>query len=159
MNCYNHPKEIAVAQCSDCGKGLCPHCATAYSVPICNTCNKSRIDSERIQILKELLFTVTFGVGLAYLFGEKLFFQGQSFSLKTTILYYVIYIYVFAGVVSGWKTLTRITPRVFLVLPIIGWLLYFIVKLFLSFWIGLVMLPIRVFRNIYRLKTLQKIEV
>lgn len=159
MNCYNHPLQTAVSQCSDCGKGLCHECATIYSVPICNTCNKKRISNERVQIIKELLITFIFGAGLAYLLGEKLFFQGHSFSLKTTILYYVIYIYAFAGIISGWKTLTRITPRMFLVLPIIGWVLYFAVKLFLSFWLGLIMLPIRTVRNIMRLIQLQKIAV
>lgn len=159
MNCYNHPPQTAVSQCSDCGKGLCHQCSTTYSIPICNTCNASRISSERIRIIKELAFTIIFGVGLAYLLGEKLFFQGHSFSLKTTVLYYVIYTYAFAGIISGWKTLTRITPRIFLVLPIIGWILYFVVKLFLSFWLGLIMLPIRTIRNVTRLIKLQKITI
>lgn len=159
MNCYNHPQQTAVSQCSDCGKGLCHECATLYSEPICNICNKSRISSERIRIIKEFLITFIFGVVVAYLVGEKLFFQGHSFSLKTTVLYYVFYIYAFAGIVSGWKTLTSITPGIFMVLPILGWVLYFAVKLFLSFWIGLVMLPIRTIRNILRLRKLQKIVV
>lgn len=159
MNCYNHPSETAVAQCIDCGKGLCSCCAATYSIMICNSCNRQRIQNEKSRIIKELIFTFIFGISLAYLFGQAIFFKGESFSAKTVIIYYIIYIYIFAGVVSGWKTLTSITPRIFLILPIIGWLLYFIVKLFLSFWIGLVMLPIRVFRNIYRLKTLQKIKV
>lgn len=159
MNCYNHPIQTAVAQCSDCGKGLCSHCSTTYTAPICNSCNRTRIKNERGQIIKELLFTVVFGVGLAYLLGEKLLFQERSFSLKSVVWYYIIYTYIFAGIVSGWKTLTAITPRMFLVLPIIGWLLYFAVKLFLSFWLGLVMLPIRTIRNIYRLVKLQKVTV
>jgi hypothetical protein len=159
MNCYNHPTQTAVAQCSDCGKGLCSNCATTYSIPICNLCNKSRIQGEKSRIIKEILLTIVFGVGIAYLFGQKFFFDGHSFSLKSTIWYYIIYIYIFAGVVAGWKTLTAITPRMFLVLPIIGWVLYFALKLFLSFWVGLIMLPVRMIRNIYRLTRLQKITV
>jgi len=159
MNCYNHPTQVAVAQCQDCGKGLCSVCATTYSIPICNFCNKSRIRAERGQIMKELLFTLIFGVGLAYLFGEVIFFKGASFSLKTTVGYYIIYTYLFAGIVSGWKTLTSITPRMFLVLPVIGWLVYFVLKFCLSAVIGIVMLPIRNIRNIVRLVKLQKIAV
>lgn len=159
MNCYYHPSQSTVSQCSDCSKGLCHECATAYSIPICNTCNKTRISNERVKIIKELIFTFAFGVGLAYLNGKYLFFQGESFSTKTVIWYYIIFIYAFAGIVSGWKTLTSITPRMFLVLPILGWVLYFAVKLFLSFWLGLVMLPIRTIRNIIRLVKLQKITV
>jgi len=109
--------------------------------------------------MKELLFTLIFGVGLAYLFGEVIFFKGASFSLKTTVGYYIIYTYLFAGIVSGWKTLTSITPRMFLVLPVIGWLVYFVLKFCLSAVIGIVMLPIRNIRNIVRLVKLQKIAV
>ncbi|KAA6309523.1 hypothetical protein EZS27_038999, partial [termite gut metagenome] len=36
MNCYEHSIQPAVAQCPDCGKGLCTECASAYSLPICN---------------------------------------------------------------------------------------------------------------------------
>jgi len=157
MNCYNHPTQIAVAQCSDCGKGLCSQCATAYSIPICNTCNKSRISNEKVRIIKELIFTVIFGVGLAYLFGEVIFFKGASFSSKTIIGYYIIYTYLFAGIVSGWKTLTSITPRMFLFLPLLGWVIYFVIKLSLSAVIGIVMLPIRTIKNIIRLIKLQNI--
>ncbi len=159
MNCYNHPTQIAVAQCQDCGKGLCSQCAITYSIPICNSCNKSRIISERNRIIKELLVTLVFGIGIAYIFGEIVFFKDTLFSLKTTALYYVIFTYIFAGIVPGWKTLTAITPRMFLVLPIIGWLIYFALKLFLAFWIGLIMLPIRTVRNIMRLVKLQKISI
>lgn len=159
MNCYNHPTQTAVAQCQDCGKGLCTQCATTYSIPICNSCNKSRISSERSRIIKELLITFVFGIGIAYIFGEAIFFKEVSFSLKTTVLYYIIFTYAFAGIVSGWKTLAAITPRMFLVLPIIGWLIYFVVKLFLAFWVGLIMLPIRTIRNIMRLIKIQKISV
>lgn len=159
MNCYNHPTQTAVAQCQDCGKGLCTQCATTYSIPICNSCNKSRISSERNRIIKELLFTFIFGVGVAYLNGKYIFFKDASFSLETTIFYYIIFTYIFAGIVSGWKTLTAITPRMFLVLPIIGWLIYFALKLFLAFWVGLIMFPIRTIRNIVRLVKIQKIAI
>jgi hypothetical protein len=47
MNCYEHPVQSAVAQCPDCGKGLCAECASAYSLPICNRCNKKRINAEK----------------------------------------------------------------------------------------------------------------
>lgn len=159
MNCYNHPTQIAVAQCSDCSKVLCSQCATTYSIPICNSCNKSRISNERSRIIKELLFTFIFGIGVAYLNGKYIFFQETSFSLKTTIWYYIIFIYIFAGIVSSWKTLTAITPRMFLVLPIIGWLIYFTIKLFLAFWVGLIMFPIRTIKNIVRLVKIQKIAI
>lgn len=151
------PIEPAVAQCPDCGKGLCAGCASTYSLPICNTCNKKRINAERSGIIKELLLTYGVGILLGVLFVN--FANGERYLPPTAaIVLYVMFSYIFSGLIPGWKTLTRITPAVFLFLPIIGWVLYFIIKFALSLCLGLVMLPIRTFRNIRRLNALQKIK-
>jgi hypothetical protein len=68
INCYNHPDRPAVAQCSDCGKGLCAQCASDYARPICNACNRKRINIEKDGIVKELLLTLGLGIVLAVLF-------------------------------------------------------------------------------------------
>ncbi|MDD4108769.1 MAG: hypothetical protein PHH93_08630 [Prolixibacteraceae bacterium] len=158
MNCHNHPTQPAVAQCVDCGKGLCGTCASNYLTPLCTPCNKSRISSEKSGIIKEML--LTFGVGAVLAF---FFFQwtngGHSYPLLYNIISFVIPFYVFSGIIPGWKTLTRITPNIFLFLPIIGWVLFFIVKLALSLVVGLVMLPIRTVRNVARLVALGKIRL
>lgn len=153
MNCYNHPTQTAVAQCVDCGKGLCSQCASMYSIPICSTCNKQRITSEKGRTTKELLVTFILGGILTYLF-VRLFsipVGPDNHTIRFDTPTYIILFYICAGVVAGWQTLTKITPQIFLLLPIIGWLIYFAVKLFLSFWLGLVMLPIRTVRNIFML--------
>lgn len=157
MNCYVHPIEPAVAQCPDCGKGLCAGCASTYSLPICSKCNSKRINAEKGGIIKELLLTYGVGILLGVLF-TRWTEAGHSYPLTHTIMSYVIFSYIFSGLVPGWKTLTRITPAVFLFLPIIGWVFYFIIKLALSLCLGLVMLPVRTVRNIFRLITLQKIK-
>ncbi|MDR2918779.1 MAG: hypothetical protein LBV72_05390 [Tannerella sp.] len=157
MNCHNHIDQVAVAQCPDCSKGLCAECASVYSISICKVCNRKRINAEKSEIIKELLLTFGVGILLAVPFARWTN-EGLSFHLIYSIISYAIPIYVFSGIVPGWITLTRITPTVFLFLPIIGWILYFIIKLCLSICIGLFMLPIRTIRNIFRLKTLQKIE-
>lgn len=155
MNCYNHPTQTAVAQCQDCGKGLCSQCATTYSIPICNSCNKSRISSERSRIIRELLVTFIGAFILTYLFSKLLSTPvregGHTVPFDTVT--YIMLFYICAGLIAGWQTLTRITPSMFLVLPIIGWIIYFAIKLFLAFWVGLIMLPIRTVRNIMRLGT------
>lgn len=161
MNCYNHPSEAAVAQCFDCGKGLCSQCATTYSLPICNSCNKSRISNERSRIIKELLVIFIGGGILTFLFVKLLSMPvgKNNYTVPFDTVAYIILYYICAGIIAGWRTLTKITPRMFLVLPIIGWLIYFALKLFLSYWVGLIMLPIRTVRNIVRLVKLQKITV
>lgn len=158
MNCHNHIVQPAVAQCMDCSRGLCSECVSAYSIPICATCNSKRINAERNRIVKELLLTFVLGSTLAYFFYQWTN-GGHSFPLLYNIISYIIPFYIFSGIVPGWKTLTRITPAVFLFLPIIGWVFYFIVKLLLSLCIGLVMLPIRIVKNTSRLITLRKINV
>lgn len=106
--------------------------------------------SEKSRIITELLLTFGLGILLAVLFVGWIN-AGHSYPLVHNILTYTLFIYIFSGIVPGWQTLTRITPAVFLFLPIIGWVLYFIVKLILSIFVGLVMLPIRTVRNIRQL--------
>lgn len=36
MNCFYHPEKEAVAQCTECNKGLCNECATRFNKPICD---------------------------------------------------------------------------------------------------------------------------
>ncbi len=61
-----------------------------------------------------------------------------------------------AALVAGWKALNRITPSVFLLLPIIGWVIYFAIKISLSFVLGIFILPIRLFLMVRKLYFLKK---
>ena len=62
------------------------------------------------------------------------------------------------AIVYGWKSLNSITPRVFLVLPLIGWLIYFYFKIMLSLIIGFFVAPIKLYQNIKRYKELKETE-
>ncbi len=137
-------------------KGLCSQCASLYQMPLCTSCNKSRIASEKVPDHQEILLTFGVGILLAVLFVQWID-GGHSYPLSHKIISYTVFTYIFSAIVPGWKTLTRITPAVFLFLPIIGWVVYFIVKFVLSVALGLVMLPIRTIRNVARLVTLQRI--
>ncbi|SNR14464.1 conserved membrane protein of unknown function [Tenacibaculum jejuense] len=64
--------------------------------------------------------------------------------------------YIGAALVAGWKALNSITPRIFLVLPVIGWVIYFILKLFLSSIIGVFILPIRLIQRIRQLYLIKR---
>ena len=44
-------------------------------------------------------------------------------------------------VAIGWKCVTSIQPRMFLFLPVIGWVIYFAVKFFVSLFAGLALTP------------------
>lgn len=49
MNCAYHVNEVAVAQCVDCGRGLCKECAAKFNVAICETCYEARIENDKRQ--------------------------------------------------------------------------------------------------------------
>lgn len=48
----------------------------------------------------------------------------------------------------GWKALNFITPNIFLVLPLAGWALYYLIKGILSFLIGFVIAPFQIGRMV-----------
>ena len=46
MNCFYHPEKEAVAQCTECNKGLCNECATRFNKPICDSCARKVLKSQ-----------------------------------------------------------------------------------------------------------------
>jgi hypothetical protein len=93
---------------------------------------------------------VTFFLMRAGLWNWEYHFDNTDSVLMTIFIFYTA-----SGIVAGWKTLTTITPQIFLFLPVLGWLLYFLVKLALAFFVGLVMLPIRTVVCIVQLNKLK----
>lgn len=53
----------------------------------------------------------------------------------------VIVIIAIAFTVFGWKALSKITPNVFLIMPVGGWIAYYVVKGALSFFLGVFVAP------------------
>jgi len=159
MNCFNHPIENAVASCQDCQKGLCTKCATNFSLPICTSCNSKRKKTQKRTIYKEFFVMLVLG----FLFCFFLLYMNSpihNLTLKqpSTPKAFLIFqgFYTGAALVAGWKTLNRITPSFFLFLPLIGWVVYFAVKFLLSGFLGVFMLPIRLFKNIRQLYLFKK---
>lgn len=86
--------------------------------------------------------------------GMIVFFYGIIFGL-TMLLTNIFSNSEIVGVVMavffgyfGWQALTRITPSIFLVMPIGGWLLYFLIKGVLSFLIGIFVAPFVISKKI-----------
>ena len=151
MNCFNHPNSPAVCSCPDCNKGLCNQCAHLYSFPICRDCNNNRIANERSGIIKDFAIIFIGGALMTFIMVNT---TKVSEPLYTIILMF----YTYSGIIAGWRFLNKITPQYFLFLPIIGWLIYFIVKLFISGLLGVFILPYRIFMNIKRWRELQNIN-
>ena len=50
-------------------------------------------------------------------------------------------IFAIAFIYFGWTALSRITPDIFLIMPVGSWIAYFVIKGFLSFFLGLFVAP------------------
>jgi len=141
MNCFYHPDTVSVAACVDCGKGLCQECASRYQFPICNECNEIRLKSEKQAIFKQYIPSAIFFIA-GLIFGLKVINENVYSSI---VLGYMI-----AGVFWGWKVISFIQPKMFLFLPIVGWVFYFFIKFILSMVVGIVAMPIGIVRIIIK---------
>lgn len=154
MNCYYHPDRPAVAQCADCGKGLCTECASRNSkkIPLCPTCAKKRL-------MKAIRAGVVYFVILIVLYyiGEALgTYKGQK-----------DWGWIFISIWTGLSLMSgrfEIPLIVTLVSPTAGCLLN-IFKFLLAMVLGMILwIPIALWnlfcliRNIYWLSTWQKVK-
>ncbi|MCL2130347.1 MAG: hypothetical protein FWH35_08345 [Treponema sp.] len=147
MNCFNHAEVAAVASCIDCGKGLCKECSSLYQIPICNECNLKRVKADKGNIVKVylpsiLLFIICLVIGIA---------NGK-------VALGIFFGWISAGVPWGWKAVTFIQPRMFLFLSFFGWLIYFIIKFALAYFIGIVAFPIGIVKMILSIVSAKKKE-
>ena len=141
MNCFYHPEIVSVASCVDCGKGLCQECAIRYKIPICNECNEIRSKNEKLIIFKQYIPSAIFFIA-GLLFGLKV--------IEYNVFTSIIMGYMMAGVFWGWKVISFIQPKMFLFLPIFGWILYWFIKFILSMIVGIVAMPIGIARIIIK---------
>lgn len=140
MKCYYHPDRDAVAQCVECHKGLCNECAHKWEPPHCDGCGVSLKDvaKHRLTIIK------VFGIAgiVAGIFGAVM--AGGIGNVSTALVYLIfipLFAYETAAIPAGWWKLNMITSKFFLILPIVGWLIYFGIKFTLASIVGLFVLP------------------
>jgi hypothetical protein len=147
MNCFNHPEEVAVASCVDCGKGLCKNCASLYQMPICNECNLKRVKTDKGNLVR------------VYVPSVVLFIPWMLWCIANgSFLMGFIAGFIFAGIPWGWKVVTFIQPKMFLFLSFGGWVVYFLIKFVISCFVGIVALPIGLIKLIISLVSAHKKE-
>lgn len=128
MNCYYHPDRPAVAQCPDCGKGLCHECANRYERPICPDCNNKRSKDDVVSYLRPIAgIAILFIIGC--LFGIWL---GEPPVLMG---------YLFTCIYGGWSIVTRFLSNIFVSLNMHSLFLYYGIKILLSAVIGIFATP------------------
>lgn len=159
MNCFTHPNTTSVSTCLNCGKGLCVTCTAYYALPICNTCYKNLKKEDFIKVIRETLTVLLLGalvmcISMSCISKEelaKIMFFSASPSSK---FFAVACAYAAVGTVVGWRTLSNLTAGYFLVLPIIGWIIYIMFKLPFAIFIGSFYTPIWFIKKIIQLKKL-----
>lgn len=151
MKCFCHHDRDAVAQCSECGKFLCSECAEVWEPPLCPSCGKSISSYNKSSAAASLILTVILFV-LGSLFIGYMYSIDSDLSFGQKLFGILFFGYVIASIPSGWKALSGITSKFFLILPVVGWLFYFGIKLGLSVIVGFVMLPVETVKAIRVLK-------
>lgn len=142
MNCKKHPDIAAVAQCPDCGVGLCVECANMYRPSLCEACFSNRKSSEIISnIFRLVLYIVLFVVGYKLNFMSS---KGspETFVLSGYILMAILSGYVFLNNIFSWR-MTSGTG--------VAWLIYFVFKLVLYSFVGFFTAPFTVGWTIFKL--------
>lgn len=140
MNCSEHATVPAVAACGVCGRGLCNPCADANEPPTCTNCTIAAMTAQRRTIFKQLaVSTGLFVAGGA--FGQTLASTPGAQQQQPEWVTVALTAYLFAGAPYGWRALRSFTSRLFLRLPVMGWVFYFACKLSASVMVGAVVTP------------------
>lgn len=127
MECYKHTENSAVAQCNECGRGLCETCAEKITPPLCPDCARAYAGSVKAEMLKNIAISV-----VLMLIGIFVIRSPMGALL--------------AGIPYGWAILNSVTPSMFLWLSWIGWIVYFLIKLVIAYVVGVPALIFKLIR-------------
>ena len=140
MNCFHHTQDSAVAQCSDCGKGLCPECAGKYSPILCTPCFQKRKRNEiRRSILSLLLLVALFVIGFQWDFLASYGYARWASG------------YTLMAIWSGYILIGKFKrPNRIVIATPIFWVLYHSIKFILAVIIGIFTAPFTCVWSVYR---------
>lgn len=87
--------------------------------------------------IKDLLLAGLVSLLIGYFILSRPSFPSRhEYTWSMLISFYLVSFYVGFSFVAGWKLMTGFTSRAFLFLPIIGWVIYFFIKVALSLMVG-----------------------
>lgn len=149
MKCAQHNDHDAVGQCQDCGRGLCPECLDKYGYPCCDNCAAEYIKEHRSHWIKQAVMSIP-----GFIFGFIILIGPGQANIGIAILGG----FLFAGIPWGWGALSRITPNIFLWMSLPGWVVYFMIKIWLSTIIGIFIMPYKIYRIVTELRAAKVAE-
>lgn len=133
-------ENYSVNRCTRCGRQLTMEEDSAFNPPTCMNCAREHVATVKSEMIKNIAISVVLMI--------------VGFVVIRNPLGILL-----AGIPYGWSALNRITPAMFLWMSWVGWLIYFAIKLVVSYFIGLVALPIKLFQwisEIVKVKNLEK---
>lgn len=131
--------EYSVNNCSKCGRRLTVKEDNTFHPPTCMLCAKEQASTIKKEMTKNIVISV-----VLMIVGIVIIKNPIGFML--------------AGIPYGWAVLNKITPNLFIWMPLVGWVIYFLIKLAISYFIGLVALPIKLFQWISEINKVKKFE-
>jgi len=144
MRCFYHNEIEAVGTCSKCGKAACRRCIEDVGgALLCNNCMQLvRAESAQQAIEEAAPFKKAIrrswkiaGAAFAISLLPVLDKAGQM-SIGEIVLTPIVMAYFFWSWYWGYRALSSIQPKIFLWMPLFGWVLYFTIKSSIGFTYG-----------------------
>lgn len=141
MNCLKHPEEIAVAQCIECGKGMCVTCVGEQQKPLCNSCRQEL----RRHTIGMVLFRIILYIALFFI-GYKLnFMKSEATSEAQFVSGYAL-----MAIFVGWHFFSSFVKWRLVQGSLATWAIYYVIKLCLSAVAGFFIAPIVILWNLIK---------
>ena len=142
MNCANLPTQAAVAQYTECGKGLCVQCVRNQQKPLCAAWRETL----KSLAIGSTVFHLLVYVGL-FIGGYKWnFMEGDGFPDGRLASGYML-----MAIVSGWQFLNSVVGWRLVQGELTTWAIYYVLKLLLSVIIGFFTAPFTILWNLIKL--------
>lgn len=131
--------EYSVNRCSKCGRQLTMEEDAAFHPPTCMSCAREHVSTIKTEMIKNIAISV-----VLMIVGIVVIKNPAGILL--------------AGIPYGWSFLNKITPAMFVWMSWIGWAVYFLVKLIIAYFVGLIALPIKLFQWISEIVKVKQLE-
>lgn len=129
----------SVNRCYRCGRLLTAQEDVAFNPPTCMSCAREHVSTIKTEMIKNIAISV-----VLMIVGIVVIKNPAGVLL--------------AGIPYGWSFLNKITPAMFVWMSWIGWAVYFLVKLIIAYFVGLIALPIKLFQWISEIVKVKQLE-